>query len=317
MSLLPTTDSLTSILMDPQSIFYGPYIICALVITFGALIFAGKMGPVSALKVMFDKNVWLTRSAFTDVAVSVIYMTVFNVPTVVLQTWIAVESYEALRASILTTGALGFTLTLNPFVEAALASLLVVLCFDFSTFLAHWGMHKVPAFWDIHSVHHSPEKLNFFSAYRQHPFDRLIRNSLGALFTALGMAVFHAIFPSGATTWSILGMGIGFFVFMLTVNLQHSHVPVHYPKWLRIFVLSPHLHQIHHSADMRHRDKNFGGIFPYWDRLFGTYHDEPLAVGSLKFGLDPADDPYKHSVWKCYVQPFISIFRRIGPNSKG
>ena len=61
-------------------------------------------------------------------------------------------------------------------------------------------------------------------------------------------------------------------VFMLTVHLQHSHVPVHYPKWLSLLVLSPQLHQIHHSSLPRHLDKNFAEHWAFWDWMFGTLY---------------------------------------------
>jgi sterol desaturase/sphingolipid hydroxylase (fatty acid hydroxylase superfamily) len=113
------------------------------------------------------------------------------------------------------------------------------------------------------------------------------------------------VFGQVAPSISIWGMGVGFFVFSFTNNLLHSHVPVRYPKWLRPFVLSPHIHHLHHSRAATHRNRNFGAIFPYWDRLCGTYIDQEFAPGEVAFGLDPPDDAFKHSLVRCYLYPLV------------
>jgi sterol desaturase/sphingolipid hydroxylase (fatty acid hydroxylase superfamily) len=80
-------------------------------------------------------------------------------------------------------------------------------------------------------------------------------------------------------------------------------VPVRYPRWLGRLVLSPHVHHLHHSRAPEHRDCNFGVIFPYWDRLFGTYRDE--APAALRFGLAPEEDPFGQSVVRCLTYPIL------------
>jgi sterol desaturase/sphingolipid hydroxylase (fatty acid hydroxylase superfamily) len=110
---------------------------------------------------------------------------------------------------------------------------------------------------------------------------------------------------------SIEGVGAGFFVFSFTNNLLHSHVPVRYPRWLRAWVLSPHIHHVHHSRVAAHRDRNFGALFPYWDRACGTYLDVAFESGEIPFGLDDADDPFRHSIVRCYFYPVVAPLGRL------
>jgi hypothetical protein len=74
-------------------------------------------------------------------------------------------------------------------------------------------------------------------------------------------------------------------------------------------LISPHHHQLHHSADPRHAGKNLGGILSIWDRMFGTYWDEDVQPGALSFGLG-AEDPYQDRILPCYTYPFLSMWRR-------
>ena len=70
----------------------------------------------------------------------------------------------------------------------------------------------------------------------------------------------------------------------LGVHLRHSHIPLGYGRLLEHIVISPRLHQIHHSVERRHYDRNFGEIFALWDWMFGTLHI-PEKGEKVRFGL--------------------------------
>ena len=308
----PQPDALLqAFLYDANSIFYYPYIVCCFLITFGTLYFAQKYSLKDSIKTMLDKKIWLTKSTLTDMVVTIVYLALFNAPTNLVQAGIMGTTYYFLGQQLVDMGARELvTFSMGPLPEAIIACAITMLTFDFATYVAHRIMHKVPMLWDIHLVHHSPETLNIFSAYRQNPLDRLIRNSTAGLFMGIGLAVFHVFFPASVMEYKILGVGAGFFFVLFTVHLQHSHVPVHYPKWLQPILLSPHLHQIHHSVAERHHDKNFASIFPYWDKMFGTYYDEQLDIKTVKFGLGK-EDPIGHKIWRCYLYPVVNLPNRL------
>jgi sterol desaturase/sphingolipid hydroxylase (fatty acid hydroxylase superfamily) len=218
--------------------------------------------------------------------------------------------YAALHAPLARAATVAWRLPVA--VEAAAAAAVTVLSYDLATYVAHWLCHRVPALWDFHSVHHSVTRLTPLALYRDHPVDHLLRNTLRGVFTATALAGLHAALPRGTWGTTFLGVGAGFALYLPTVHLQHSHVPVRYPRLLRAWLLSPHLHQLHHSRAAAHSGRNLGVIFPFWDRLFGTYLDEPCPLGSLEFGL-AEPDPYRDSLLRLYLQPLKRvIFARPG-----
>ena len=91
--------------------------------------------------------------------------------------------------------------------------------------------------------------------------------------------------------------------------VRHTHLPISFGP-LDNFVLSPHWHQIHHSVDPRHYDKNFGLLFSFWDRLFGTSF-VPTPGEELKFGLVDRDVRDYQSLAGLYILPLRKMWRVI------
>jgi hypothetical protein len=96
-------------------------------------------------------------------------------------------------------------------------------------------------------------------------------------------------------------------------QLRHSHLPLRFCAGLERMLVSPAMHQLHHSVDPRHHDKNFGLAFAIWDRLLGTLMlpDKEL-IGEL--GLSNGEGQVYNSVWTLYVLPFVKLFRRRQPS---
>jgi sterol desaturase/sphingolipid hydroxylase (fatty acid hydroxylase superfamily) len=137
--------------------------------------------------------------------------------------------------------------------------------------------------WPFHEVHHSAEVLSPLSYFRAHPLYFFVQTAListctGILQGAVAVALFGWVdfWVLYAATLPILAYQLG------GVHLRHSHVPLRFGV-LEHVVISPYLHQLHHSTDPRHRDKNFGEVLSIWDRMFGTLivpdHVEPLSFG--------------------------------------
>ncbi|HET7084913.1 MAG TPA: sterol desaturase family protein [Rhizomicrobium sp.] len=160
----------------------------------------------------------------------------------------------------------------------------IFLCRDFGTYVGHYLLHKVPVLWSVHRTHHSAEVLTFFTSARAHPLEYLHAQSFIALFGGLGGGIFLYLTGTSlhATPIAIL-VGTGFF-FETFGLAQHSHLPISFGK-LNYVLLAPVLHQIHHSAEPRHRDKNLGGHLSVFDWLFGTIY-VPKGREDYRWGLN-------------------------------
>lgn len=189
---------------------------------------------------------------------------------------------------------------------AVLFTLTTALAFDYGRFLSHYVQHRVPLLWEFHKVHHSAEVLTPFSSFRAHPVDQAIEFLFRLITTAGVSGVFAHFFPSGISELTILNYSALTFFFYITAHLRHSHVPLGFGKLSTTFV-SPVMHQLHHSAESKHFDKNFGFIFAWWDRMYGTLY---LPVRDEQFRLGLPEEAGKYdTVMKLMFRPFIEAGR--------
>ena len=90
-------------------------------------------------------------------------------------------------------------------------------------------------------------------------------------------------------------------------TLRHSHIPIRYGRALEHILISPMQHQVHHSSDPRHHDKNFGEIFAFWDWMFGTLYvpepDEDLVFGIADSEGTLIEQPHP-GFWAAMLVPF-------------
>ena len=140
-------------------------------------------------------------------------------------------------------------------------------------YLIHWIEHKVPFMWRFHVIHHSDEKVDTTTALRHHPGESIFR----ATFTTL------AVLLAGAPIWMVM-----LYQSISAVLSQFNHANVKLPRWLdktiRVLIVTPGMHRIHHHFERPQTDTNYGNIFSFWDRIFGTYHD--MKAEDVVFGLD-------------------------------
>jgi sterol desaturase/sphingolipid hydroxylase (fatty acid hydroxylase superfamily) len=147
----------------------------------------------------------------------------------------------------------------------------------------HWLQHQVKWMWKFHLVHHSDTWVDATTANRHHPGESVFR----ALFTLLAVVI------SGAPLWLV------FLYQSLSVLLsQFNHANISLPKWLdtaiaRVFV-SPDMHKVHHHNTQPLTDTNYGNIFSFWDRLFGTFF-VVKDTRSLHYGIDTYPEGKEHN----------------------
>ncbi|MEW6776982.1 MAG: sterol desaturase family protein [Bdellovibrionota bacterium] len=156
---------------------------------------------------------------------------------------------------------------------------------DFTTYLAHMIHHRVPLLWEIHKIHHSAEVLTPITLFRKHPLEEPLFSVIAAPILALFQGVIAYQFAGKMTLVTLFGGNFIYSLFRFAgANLRHSHVWLAWPPWLSRIFLSPAQHQIHHSVDEKHLDKNYGEIFAIWDWLFGSLY-VPRKKENLVFGI--------------------------------
>ena len=159
-------------------------------------------------------------------------------------------------------------------------------------FLPHWLEHQVKPLWMIHLVHHSDHKVDTTTANRHHPLESFVR----FVFTLIGVFV--------------IGTSIGIVMLYQTSSLiatQFNHANLKLPKkvdlFLSYFIVSPDMHKIHHHYVLPFTDSNYGNIFSFWDRLFGTY--KYLDREKVVYGVDVSYDEKTNSkISSLLIQPF-------------
>ena len=218
----------------------------------------------------------------------------------------------ATHAVRLLDGALGVPTPppLSPSAVALLYSVALFVVWDLSRFLAHMLMHRVPALWAFHQVHHSATVLTPLTFHRVHPVESAVYQFRGALATAAVAAPFFWLFRAQADAITLLGVpAIGLVLNVLTGNLRHSHVWLRFPPAVERWLLSPAQHQRHHSADPADFDANYGTWLAVWDRLAGTLRDSGAAPPAA-FGVPDAERNHGDDLISAWIGPFRALLPR-------
>ncbi len=188
-------------------------------------------------------------------------------------------------------------------VAGSVTTVVQVLALELGYWALHYAFHKVPALWTIHRVHHSAEVMTPLTEWRQHPiefiaFANVLTLSMGASYGAMGW-----LFGSGAEPFTLFQLNILLVIHLATFHhLRHSGVWIAATGWLGRVVHSPAHHQIHHSTDPRHFDRNLGYALSIWDAAFGTLW-VPERRGRVALGCD---EPAHEGVVDALARPLLS-----------
>lgn len=163
----------------------------------------------------------------------------------------------------------------------AVAAGVVVL--DLAIYLQHVMFHAIPILWRLHMVHHADLDYDVTTGLRFHPLEIIL--SMG-----IKLSVVVVIGPPAAAVliFEIILNGAAMF------NHGNIYLPKLIDRLLRYVIVTPDMHRVHHSVIIRETNSNFGFNLPWWDRLFGTYHDQPDGGHeSMTIGLTQFRDPLK------------------------
>lgn len=187
-------------------------------------------------------------------------------------------------------------------------TVLVAVIADFCTYWVHRLHHQLPSLWPFHKVHHSAEVLTPVTVYRKHPVYDLVSGMVEALPVGAlqGLVLFFCV---GKIEYVTLGgANVVYVAFnFLGSNLRHSHIWLDFGPVLSRLLISPAQHQVHHSRNPVHFNKNYGEMLALWDWMFGTLY-VPMERESLEFGLSdrkgrPVPQPHPTFV-RAMIDPF-------------
>lgn len=156
--------------------------------------------------------------------------------------------------------------------------ILALLVLDLAIYGQHVASHKIPLFWRLHKVHHTDVDFDVTTAVRFHPVE-IALSMLWKIVVVLAL---------GASPWAVV-----LFEIILNGCAMFNHANIAMPGWLdraiRLFIVTPDMHRVHHSVYRDEHDTNFGFNLSVWDRLFRTYTPQPrdghagMTIGIRKY----------------------------------
>ena len=150
-----------------------------------------------------------------------------------------------------------------PFWLAVIASIIIM---DFVIYIQHVMVHAIPVLWRLHRVHHADLDFDVTTGSRFHTLEII-----------LSMLIkFATILLLGPPIVAVIIFEV---ILNATAMFNHGNIslPKTIDKYLRLFLVTPDMHRVHHSVEDDEANSNFGFSLPWWDRLFGTYRDQPRA----------------------------------------
>jgi sterol desaturase/sphingolipid hydroxylase (fatty acid hydroxylase superfamily) len=185
----------------------------------------------------------------------------------------------------------------------------MLVAYDISYYLYHVAQHRFPFLWELHKVHHSAEVMVGITKDRVHPLDELMNRVWDGVIPGICFGIWSLI-AMDPVELTIFGINVYVMRNILMMDfVRHTHFKISFGP-LNNVILCPHWHQLHHSIDPRHYDKNFGLLFSFWDRIFGTQF-VPDPEEDFRFGLIDRDVRDYQSLFGLYILPLKKMWRHI------
>jgi sterol desaturase/sphingolipid hydroxylase (fatty acid hydroxylase superfamily) len=188
-------------------------------------------------------------------------------------------------------------------VSGVVELVLSLLILDLLIYWQHRLFHRLPILWRLHRMHHADLDIDVSSGSRFHPIEII----LSLLIKMAAVAVF-GISPFAVLVFEIVLNGTAMF------NHANLRLPLVLDRWLRLVVVTPDMHRVHHSIIPRETYSNFGFNLPWWDWLFGSYITQPRDGHlGMQIGLPWWRNQEELNLWALLIQPFRPLPRRTAP----
>lgn len=286
-------------------------------LAFRAAVPSGRTRRVRAgvlARALMPRRILRSRSGRLDIAGFLFSALVANVAlgwALISADWWARQSEHVLA------GMPALSMRLPTPVAAALMTVVLFVVYEAAYWVNHWLSHRVAWLWAFHKVHHTAESLSLLTNFRVHPVDTIVFYNMVAVLAGVTAGAMRHVFGQGMAEVSVAGTNVFVFVGSIMLNyLQHSHLwMASTGRWGRL-ILSPAHHQLHHSTDPAHHNRNLGSTIAVFDWLFGTLLVPTRTRQKLRFGVDDLDhDP--HGFHGALIQPFVEASRTLTPPSSG
>ena len=160
-------------------------------------------------------------------------------------------------------------------------------------------------------MHHTAEVLSPITNFRVHPVDTILFQNFMAIVIGVTGGALSCVLSTPLSFFNLNGTNVILLAFVfITVHLQHSHIWIAVTGRLGRVLMSPAHHQLHHSDNPIHFDKNFGSCLAVWDWMFGTLHMPSTKRERLVFGVG-ARAGLTHSLAEGFVAPFRNAWFRL------
>lgn len=313
-AVVETLLGLSNYLVDANKRIFYWYLLGAVVLAIPVYLAKSAQQPAIGrikgfLAYLFNPKIWFAPSARQDYVLLLVnrFIRLFiYAPAILLMVPVAFAVSDGLE---MVFGPMVFW-RWPPAAIITIFTLALFIADDFTRFLLHWLLHKVPWLWQFHRVHHSATVLTPFTVYRSHPVESYLYACRMALAQGTVVGAGYYVFGPQLSMFDVLGANVFVFAFnLLGSNLRHSHVWLSWGNRLEVWFISPAQHQIHHSDAQVHFDTNLGSALAIWDRLFGSLI-LASSVKQVRFGVGDGQ-PLPSSIWQLYWQPFVHIARDI------
>jgi sterol desaturase/sphingolipid hydroxylase (fatty acid hydroxylase superfamily) len=255
------------------------------------------------LRALFPRHIVASKSSLADLGY--FYFNIFLFGLVF--GW-ALLSYEIVSHGVgeFLTTAFGTRqpVALPTLVSRTAITVMLFLAYELGYWLNHYLSHRIPFLWEFHKVHHSATVLTPLTNFRVHPVYMCIFLNILAVFIGTANGVGGYIFGQATHQYLLSGNNIilVFFIYIY-VHLQHTQLWISFTGWLGHLLMSPAHHQIHHSRNPAHFNKNLGSCLALWDWMFGTLYMPAAEPEKLEFGVEP-DRPHAHTIRGELLAPF-------------
>jgi sterol desaturase/sphingolipid hydroxylase (fatty acid hydroxylase superfamily) len=172
--------------------------------------------------------------------------------------------------------------------------LAAILILDLAIYAQHRAYHAVPVLWRFHRMHHADLEFDLTTGIRFHPVSVLVS----------AMIKLAVIVATGAAPVAVLTFEV---ILNITSLFNHCNlnIPYNAERGLRLLVVTPDMHRLHHSKNPNETDRNFGFNFPWWDRIFGSYQEQPAAGHhDMPIGLQQFREEQELRLDRMLSQPF-------------
>lgn len=248
---------------------------------------------------------WRSKSTMIDVILYVAGKISFALPMAALVLFLVTLSQD------IATNLVPGHLRADPGIGVIILFCLgLIIMQDLGDYLAHYMLHKVPFLWELHKVHHSATFLSPITSFRVHPLEPHLY-SICHTFTLAPVAGLFVFYWNVTQVELFALLAVSYTITLaLTFNhLKHSHFQISLGILDYVFI-SPHMHQLHHSARVEHWDRNMGVIFSVWDWIFRTGVREDTRV-PVEYGIgrgEEADAQYL-TLYGVFVMPVIDMVK--------